>query len=143
MGNNNQEPSEKPSRAFLIGQLFAVLDRLQTAAVKSTVANRSSIAYKLLEQAATRPSSCMPMLVRKSYAHSKKIKIYRLEAERDRLIEAISEYASIDGKIYPDRMNMHEQEQFQLGFTLKMNECRKEAIEAAKKKKQTESKQPA
>lgn len=100
----------KKSNGMLLGELFAVLDKIQMDAVESTKLGRTSIAYRYMDCAKRTPARCMNRLVSNSYAHTKKTDKYGLGRRRDELIDQIGEEG------FPEKLTPYEQSMFQLGF---------------------------
>lgn len=108
------ERNETKTQGYLLGELFAVLDKAQKDAVPSTQRNRTSLVYQYLDIAKRRPSRIMDRLVTKSYHHTQK-KDYGLSRQRSELIQALSAFSPI----YPKRLSADEQAQFQLGYEVR------------------------
>ena len=119
---------ETKSQGYLLGELFAVLDKAQKDAVPSTKRNRTSLVYQYLDIAKHRPSRIMDRLVTKSFHHTQK-KDYGLSPQRSELIQALSAFKPI----YPERLSADEQAQFQLGYEMRT----KQLYEKMKKKEET------
>ena len=70
--DENKMDQANKTQGYLLGELFAVLDKIQKDAVPSTRRNRTSLVYKYLRIAKTSPARVMEQLVSKSsvsYTH--------------------------------------------------------------------------
>ena len=109
------EETMAESQGYLLGQLFAVLDKAQRNAVPSTKRNRSSIAYRYMKTAKNSPASCMAALVANSYDHTQKCD-YGLGKLRRELLGMLSEYE----EMYPRQLSLQEQGMFCAGYEAMM-----------------------
>ena len=103
------------SQGYLLGQLFAVLDKAQRNAIPSTKRNRSSIAYRYMTAARNSPASCMAVLVTNSYTHTRKCD-YGLGKLRRELVGKLSGYE----EMYPEKLPVQEQGMFSAGYEAMM-----------------------
>lgn len=108
---------QETDQAYLLGTLFAVLDKIQRDAVPSTQRNRTSLVYRYLEIAKQCPSRIMDRLVSRSFQHTRKMD-YGLGRQRSELILALGEFP----ESYPKHLSVSEQARFQLGYERKMKE---------------------
>lgn len=109
------EETMAESQGYLLGQLFAVLDKAQRNAVPSTKRNRSSIAYRYMTAARNSPASCMAILVTNSYNHTRKCD-YGLGKLRRELVGKLSGYE----EMYPEKLPVQEQGMFSAGYEAMM-----------------------
>ena len=108
---------QETDQAYLLGTLFAVLDKIQRDAIPSTQRNRTSLVYRYLEIAKQCPSRIMDRLVSRSFQHTRK-RDYGLGCQRSELILALGEFP----ESYPKHLSVSEQARFQLGYERKMKE---------------------
>lgn len=105
------------TQGYLLGELFAVLDKIQKDAVPSTRRNRTSLGYTYLQRVKVSPASIMDRLVRKSFYHTKKVD-YGLSRHRAELLLRLEDF----DPPYPERLSTEEQARFQIGYEVKTKE---------------------
>lgn len=115
--DENKMDQANKTQGYLLGELFAVLDKIQKDAVPSTRRNRTSLVYKYLRIAKTSPARVMEQLVSKSFYHTKK-KDYGLGRQRSGLLLQLEGF----NPLYPERLSTEEQARFQIGYEVKTKE---------------------
>lgn len=102
----NQEP------AYVIGRLFAVLEKIQQEAINS----KNTIATKYFSSASTTPKSVIGLLIRNAQHHLAKISSD--DKKRGLAISYDQRLAEIYGQLkkYPDMLNAEGQAEFAMGY---------------------------
>ncbi len=109
---------ENKAKAFLLGSLFAVLEKIQKDAVPSTKIN-SSIAEKYILNVSKNPARVFPGLLAKSQHHTNKNKY---GVAQKRVIEDIMEQLNTFDDPFPIVLTAKEQCDFYLGYNAKTKE---------------------
>ena len=116
--------TERRDVAYLIGRLFAVLEKTQTEAVKV----KATIRDRFFSAAAATPASIMPRLLYLSTHHIKKAKYGNiLDGRVAEIIEHIN--------AYPAHMNLQDQGLFTIAYYHQKNAIEREIKEASDRKK--------
>lgn len=124
-----QKEETRKDQAYLLGCLFAVLDKAQQDAIPSTRRNRTSLVYRYLEIAKQCPSRIMDRLVSRSFQHTKKVD-YGMGRQRSELILELGTFP----EPYPKYLTPSQQALFQLGY-----EQRRQSFFEGKKKEEEEA----
>jgi len=101
---------QSTNRAYLLGRLFSVLEKVQKDAIGDA---NASITDRYFSSACATPAAVFPVLLRLSRHHISKAK-YGENA--DRRIGEIMGLLEIDGNPFPARLSLDEQGLFVLGF---------------------------
>lgn len=117
---------EHKSIGYLLGELFALLEKAQKNAVRSTNYTKT-IADKYIEKASRMPSTVFPILLGKSIHHVNKVN-YGMES---RILEKQQEIDNAGG--YPERLSANEQCQFYIGYGHKKTELYQEMVKRMQK----------
>lgn len=96
--------------AYLLGRLFAVLEKVQQDAIGDT---NASIKDRFFTSACATPASVFPVLLRLSQHHISKAKYGR---KIDELIEDILNLLDINQNPIPAHLNLDDQGAFILGY---------------------------
>jgi CRISPR-associated protein Csd1 len=105
--------SESESRPYVLGRLFAVLERLQRESAKPLELN-STIRDSYFSSACTNPSTVFPTLLKLSASHSRKLGVEQskwLEIIKTNLLGRID-----DNEPFPSTLTLDEQGRFILGY---------------------------
>lgn len=98
--------------AYLLGRLFAVLEKAQRDAAAPTKLN-ATIKDRYFTSACASPASVFPVLLRLSQHHISKAKYGYVS---DRNIEKIMGLLDIENHPFPSHLNLDEQGTFILGY---------------------------
>lgn len=95
--------------AYVLGRLFAILERVQSAANPGI---NATIKDKYFNAASATPARVFPMLLNLTQKHLRKLS----EGQRVYFDKQITGLCSLLGETYPDRMTLPQQGSFQLGY---------------------------
>lgn len=109
-GRSMTEDKDRNTPAYIMGRLFAVLEKIQQEAINP----QSTIAAKFFGSASTAPRSVMGMLIRNAQHHL--VKIRNDKEWRARILD--ERLAMILGKVneYPTILDLSGQAEFALGY---------------------------
>lgn len=96
--------------AYLLGRLFAVLEKVQQEAIENV---NASIKDRYFTSACATPGSVFPILLRLSQHHLAKA---NSRGYRERQIETITNQLEVDNNPFPSRLTLDEQGIFILGY---------------------------
>lgn len=124
-GNNDYQEvltmslnSKSDNQAYLLGRLFAVLEKAQEDAARPATLN-ATIKDRYFTAACANPASTFPVLLRLSQHHISKSDWGK---SSERRIGEIMELLEIDKAPFPKRLNMDEQGVFILGYYHQRND---------------------
>lgn len=110
--------SEAKNRPYLLGRLFATLEKAQEDAARPATLN-ATIKDRYFTSACANPASTFPVLLRLSQHHISKSEWGR---NTERLIRSIMELIDLDEVPFPKRLSLDEQGIFILGYYHQRND---------------------
>ncbi len=110
--------SEAKNRPYLLGRLFAALEKAQEDAARPATLN-ATIKDRYFTSACANPASTFPVLLRLSQHHISKSEWGR---NTERLIRSIMELIDLDEDPFPKRLSLDEQGIFILGYYHQRND---------------------
>jgi CRISPR-associated protein Csd1 len=103
---------ERTDVAYLLGRLFAVLEKVQEESAGGKL--NASIKDKYFASASTHPSVTFPLLIRLSQNHQKKLKTERAGRAVNFQKEIQSIISNLDS--FPSYLNLEDQGLFAIGY---------------------------